>query len=126
MKIGQWARYSTRRIDKEKEKFSTIEKITEIITINKKTYLKFVSFGILYDVSGCVIADTPQELVQRNDLVVLTRSNGKASTPFVVSDNHKENCAIYEDFKSVSHNDITEIWTRTSDNTYTRQWKKDD
>ena len=73
------------------------------------------------------IANTPRELVEIGDLVkYVVESDLK-----YYDNKHHEPYVEFEEIlgtphiKTVMKTDILEIWTKTSEDTYTRQWRKE-
>jgi len=74
------------------------------------------------DLTKVKVANTPQELVQVGDLVkVLYQHNDKVLPLAIVTDYNNE--FIFTNNAVVRINRVVEIWTRTSDDTYTKQWE---
>ena len=118
MQVGQWVRCG-----------NNIVVVSEILLDKKKIYWydsineKRCGWFEFQDIKkqSMIISNTPTELVQVGDLVSVPRE-----FKGIREINNIDDDFIGLDYDNDCHiTQITEIWTKTSDNTYTRQWKKE-
>ena len=69
------------------------------------------------------LADTPQELIEVGDLVKVHWQHSDTELPLQEVIRCGEFIATQS--ASVKPRNILEIWTKTSEDTYTRQWRKE-
>ena len=130
MKVGQWARRNNTyyTVIKEQNNQHLLE-YTEHNMMDKTQRMWKSRFWI--DITpDFTIKDNPTELVQRNDLIEFKMNNLSIKKIELIEklDYTDDGRLIIRTTGSefILRDNITEIWTRTSDNTYTRQWKKED
>jgi hypothetical protein len=76
-----------------------------------------------YDYYVIKVANTPKELIQEGDLIKI--EDGLFIVMYI---ENGTNIYIYNNdfvYTQLDTRYVTEIWTKTSDDTYTKQWRKD-
>ena len=126
MKVGQWVRHEN--------SLYRLNGFCDCVWCKERGYeepiLKGVDFEYITSdkawkefLSKSKVADTPQELIQVGDMIALKHSQALQYVIYITEEGLIETNIPSGYF--ITHEDIQEIWTRTSDNTYTRQWRKE-
>ena len=113
--VGKYARFGNEIFEIEDE---LIDDIVHLIYDDKGLFL-----DILDKENNIVIKDDPRELIEVGDLVMFNsvKNNSKFVVRFI---ENKTQIQVYKDGWIM--NNITEIYTKTSEDTFTRQWSDDE
>lgn len=109
IKVGQWVLLFN----------NTIVPVKEILSIHKE-WFTYNTKNTVHISEVKAVADTPQELIQVGDIISYSKENIRAKH-FIKDEQQLKEILLS---KSGRMNFI-EIWTKTSANTYTRQWVKE-